>query len=181
MWTLLKHSYLRARWTARPYVLGLVVVVADVLWPGPPHSAALSIAGAAFAAGFLTWAWRPMARWWSHPVGKLFITLAQLGVLLVVHVLARRAVAAATGLPPDDFESSIYVLSFLLYLPVWAFGVTIVASAASIALFFYGMFASAVRKPEAGFVVWGQAIGALALTGFLGLVHGAPLQTAEPP
>lgn len=80
-------------------------------------SFALVIAGILFVLGFALTATPVVKRVWSHPVGKLAFTISNFVVLLIAGSLARTVLTSATGLPGQDFDWAVAMLSVLLYIP----------------------------------------------------------------
>ncbi len=77
------------------------------------------LAGFAFAVGFALWVVPKLRKAWASSFGKLALTLLHGLVLLLSVILARFLVAEALGLPPQDFDMTVSILTLLLYLPVW--------------------------------------------------------------
>lgn len=86
----------------------------------------------AFATGFVLWVRPAVQRVWSHFLGKVFIAVLHFGMAIIATALARHFVARAIGLPPQDFEMTVSVVTVLCYLPVWAFLVCVGMALATI-------------------------------------------------
>lgn len=160
---------------ARFYALGSVVFLTVIWWPGGPHRAVLVGVGSLFAVGFAIWWWPWLKRFWAHPLGKVGLTVWHLGVLFAVHVICQDLVAAALGLPAEDFDNTVYALSFLLYFPVWAASVTVLAGVLGVVLFFGGLIIGVFKKPEESLIVWGHGLGAAVMVSMLLSAYNEPV------
>lgn len=78
-----------------------------------------------FVIGFFMWCWPAVKKIWLHPVGSTFIVVLHLFALLLSAILARNVVAAALGLPPQDFDVSVSFMALLLYVPAWSVVVSV--------------------------------------------------------
>lgn len=78
---------------------------------------AFVLAGILFVLGFALTATPVVRKVWSHPVGKLAFTISNFVVLLIASSLARTVLTSATGLPGQDFDWAVAMLSLLLYIP----------------------------------------------------------------
>lgn len=160
---------------ARFYVLGSFLFLAIIWWPGGPYRAVLVGVSSLFAVGFAIWSWPWVKRFWSHPFGKVMLTVWHLGVLFAVHVICQDRVAAALGLPAEDFDNTVYALSFLLYFPVWAASVTVLAGVIGVILFLGGFVVGLFKKPEDSLMLWGHGLGAAVVVSILGSAYSEPV------
>lgn len=106
--------------TYQAHLVGLLFIVISML-PGMlafPASKSIQqgllfLASLAFAVGFSIWCWPTVKKAWKHPVGKALIVILHLFILLFAAILARNVVASALGLPPQDFDVSVSVISLV--------------------------------------------------------------------
>jgi hypothetical protein len=143
---------------------GSVLAIAPFFCPIP----------ALFSIGFLVWAMPAVRLAWGNPMGKLFISLGHLLALLFAAVVAREAVSASLGLPPQDFELTVQFVVLLVYVPVLAVLAAICLLLVSLGLLLCGSISELVM-PKSEFTT--HALGALALC-FVVLVAVALMATA---
>lgn len=107
----------------------------------------LQLAFFGFATGFCLWLWPYAVRSWSHPVGKVTITISQVICLILATVFARKVVASAIGLPPQDFDIAVSCMVVIFYLPALAVLVGFGAGLFTIGFELYAFFRMVARAP----------------------------------
>ena len=108
----------------------------------------MMIAAGCVTAGFCVWAWTKLQPLWGHPARRVITSLFHLAIGVVAIIYARHTVSRALGLPPQDFDIAVTVLSLLYYLPIWALVVSFALSIAAFALFIAGLFSTARPSPN---------------------------------
>ncbi len=85
-------------------------------------------AAACCAVGFTLWALPKIKSAWRSRWGKVVVTLLHGLALLLALAFARRLLAEALGLPPQDFDWSERTLTAFLYPAAWAVVLVVVAA-----------------------------------------------------
>jgi hypothetical protein len=98
--------------------------------------AGYSISGALFVAGFLVWIAPQLKLAWQSPAGRFLLTAAHATILFLAIPIARDFAAEALGLPPQDFDLTVAVLTLELYPSLW-----VLACAFAMLLMFAGLLA----------------------------------------
>lgn len=128
------------------------------------HQGLLFLASLAFAIGFSIWCWPTVKNVWEHPVGRAFIVILHLFVLLLAAILARNIVASALGLPPQDFDVSVSFIALVFYVPAWSMIVSILVGIFAFFLYLVGLLIGAFNRPfKETAKLFGHAAGALAI------------------
>ena len=143
-----------------------VAVLLHLAAPGLDTARGLfaAIGTAGFATGFALWAQPLVENALRRRPGKLALAIIHAALLLVSLAIARNLVAAATGLPPQDFDLTVGFVALACYLPAMALAATIVTGIAAIVFQFLFFARSLLRKPLAAVgMSIGHMIGALAL------------------
>lgn len=150
-----------------PLLLAVVLLLAA---PGHDTGRELfaTIGTAGFAAGFALWAQPLVESALQHRPGKLALAIVHATLLLVSLAIARNLVAAATGLPPQDFDLTVGFVALLCYLPALALAATVATGIAAIVFQLLFFARSLLRKPFAAVAMTiGHMTGALALCGLV--------------
>lgn len=166
----LHQSFLALDRPAQIYLLfSLPLLLAVVLLLAAPGASTArevcaTIGTAGFAAGFALWA-RPLVESaLQRRPGKLALAIVHATLLLVSLAIARNLVAAATGLPPQDFDLTVGFVALLCYLPALALAATIATGIAAMVFQLLFFTRSLLRKPLAAVAMTiGHMTGALAL------------------
>lgn len=87
-----------------------------------------------FAFGFLAWSLPFIAKAWHHPIGAAIITVFHVFVLILSTIFARHIVASSIGLPPQDFDITVGIISIISYIPAWSIIISIILGASAIIL-----------------------------------------------
>lgn len=111
-----------------------------------PHGL-LFLASIAFSVGFLMWGRWTFQKTWEHPIGRGAIIILHLFVVLISAIMARSLVAAALGLPPQDFDIAVAFIAFAMYIPTWALVISCVLGILGFLLSLFGTFFTAVYLP----------------------------------
>lgn len=77
----------------------------------------LVFSGGLFALGLAITAVPIVKKLWANPLGALAFAVANFVVLLAANAMARTVLTSATGLPGQDFDWAVSMLSVLLYIP----------------------------------------------------------------
>lgn len=83
----------------------------------PLASWVLVLSGGLFALGLAITAGPIVKKLWANPLGALAFAIANFVVLLAANAMARTVLTSATGLPGQDFDWAVSMLSVLLYIP----------------------------------------------------------------
>ncbi len=110
------------------------------------HEWIVTTAAIAFAAGTTLAAWRYVAAFWRHPLGKVLITLVHLFVLILSTMIARDMVASSLGLPPQDFDVTVSVFALLFYVPAWVFVMALLTGTAGLVLLALAMARTIIHR-----------------------------------
>jgi hypothetical protein len=115
------------------YYLGLLIGIAGVVAArisGDPSDffyVAAPIASVPFVMGFGFWLW-PWIPWvWQFRLGKFIITSSSAAIWVFALILTRMFAAEVLGLPPQDFEVTVRVWTFLFFLSSWISIVAVLA------------------------------------------------------
>ncbi|MCC2954775.1 hypothetical protein LK542_03995 [Massilia sp. IC2-477] len=123
-----------------------------------------TIATAGFAAGFALWLQPVVLGFLQRRPGKLALAVIHAFLLLVSLAIARHVVAAATGLPPQDFDLTVGFVALACYLPAMALAATVATGIAALVFQLLFFARSLLRKPlRAVAMAAGHMTGALAL------------------
>lgn len=147
---------------------GILLSSVGVYWASPGSKFAqqtlVFLSSFGFAIGFSVWCWPTVKKVWAHPIGKALIVLLHVLVLLMATAFSRFVVASSLGLPPQDFDLTVSVISFISYIPAWSIVITIMLGVATLALEIVGfgsMFANRSFGTSAKF--FARMFGALAI------------------
>lgn len=128
------------------------------------HQGLLLTASLMFALGFSVWCKPAMQRIWENPVARLVVIVPHLLVILLAAGLARNVVSSALGLPPQDFDVTVGLLTFVFYVPIWSLIVSFVVGIVALLLYLGGLSIGLFQRPFRESVkLFGQAAGALAI------------------
>jgi hypothetical protein len=109
---------------------------------------------AALRTGFVVWIWPWIQKVYHHPVG--IVTVLHGVVLWLSVVFARKLVAEALRLPPQDFELTVAACVLIFYIPIW------LGFFSSLAMFYVLIdFIFAVLHWVRGGAVWDNRTSAL--------------------
>lgn len=150
------ESVRRISWGSRLYILAGAAIVLSAVLPTGWKAVVGVPAIAAFTLGFGLHAWPIVRRAWSHPAGKVLISVIHVAIVLAAHILATKVVAASLGLPPEKFSSTVHILSLILLGPVWALLAGVVLTVMSFSVFLWSLRKSA---PHHGLVHIGHFMG----------------------
>lgn len=118
----------------------------------------------AFAIGFAVWCEPVIRKVWSHPVARLLVLVPHFVVLLFAAAIARNVVAAAIGLPPQDFDLTVGLLTLVFYIPAWSIVVSFAVGVVAFLLYIAGLFIGLLKRPfKETAKLFGQAAGAVAI------------------
>jgi hypothetical protein len=136
---------------------------------------------------FVKWIWPWLRKIWHFTVGKLILTWLHAVVLWLAAVYARKLVAEALGLPPQDFDMTVAACTLIFYIPVWlvlfsllagiicvilivfSFLVSIPSSLVLVSMLFPEFIAKQQRRAFRSFT---NALGARGAVGAIALVEG---------
>lgn len=148
--------------------VGILLSSLGLVWISPGSKGAqqtlMFLSSFGFAVGFSVWCAPFVAKVWAHPIGKALIAVFHLLVLLLATAFARFVVASSLGLPPQDFDMTIGVISIIAYIPAWSIVISIVLGVGAIILelvSFGAMFGSRSLGTVATF--FARMFGALAI------------------
>lgn len=121
----------------------------------------------AFALGFSIWCWPTLRKAWRNPIARVAILVLHVVVLMLATVLSRNVVAAALGLPPQDFDMTVNFLTLAMYVPVWSVVVCLLVGVFAFFLYGYGLLVGLFEEGFSKcFKLFGQAAGAFAICFF---------------
>lgn len=89
---------------------------------------------------FCLWAWAKLRRWWSFPAFRIIVSLVHLAFGVVAVIVARNTVSRALGLPAQDFDMAVTVMTLYFYLPIWGLVFGCTSGLIAICLFVVGAF-----------------------------------------
>lgn len=95
--------------------VGLILARAPIVYA---NTAAAS-AGALLALGVCLSSYSIWKRAWQRPASATLMAIAHAVALLVANAMARTTLTQATGLPGQDFDWAVSMLTLLLYIPAW--------------------------------------------------------------
>ncbi|WP_242111852.1 hypothetical protein [Luteimonas aquatica] len=96
-------------------LLGILLFLAHAR---APVSDGLVVAGGALLAIGVAISTLPLwRRAWRHPVTATLMAIAHAVALLIANAMARTVLTSATGLPGQDFDWAVAMLTLVLYLP----------------------------------------------------------------
>lgn len=107
----------------------------------------LFAASLAFSVGFLVWGRSAIQETWQHPIGRGLIIILHLFVVLLSAIMSRSLVAAALGLPPQDFDITVTFITFMMYIPTWALIISCIMGILGFAISLFGTFFTAINLP----------------------------------
>jgi hypothetical protein len=127
-------SWLRSlQLTDRLYNLALLIVIVGLAIArisGDPSDyvfVAAPLAVIVFAVGFGFWIWPWISRIWQYSPGKFILTTLSAGIWILALIQTRILAAEVLGLPPQDFEVTVRVWTFLFFLSSWISIVAVLA------------------------------------------------------
>lgn len=138
------------------YAAGTLLILLSVLigtiFPThkPTPQVILLLATMAFFVGFLMWGRSGIQTTWEHPIGRGFIIILHLFVVLLSAIMARSLVAAALGLPPQNFDITVTFIAFVMYIPTWALVISCILGIIGFAISFVATFLTAMNSSASG-------------------------------
>lgn len=137
------------------------------------QQALMFLASSGFAMAFSIWCWPHITKVWANPIGRVAITVLHLLVLYFAAVYSRFVVGSALGLPPQDFDLTVSLVSLALYIPAWSIFISILLGLVAI-VFEITWFFSLLAKQSFESTVKSLAhmVGALAVCYISGSVYG---------
>lgn len=165
-----------ARWYWVAVALWVVSIPLNAPW-----KAYIATAGtAAVAIGFYVRLMPVLIKILSTWPGKAVFAALNVTVLLAARVGAHKVVALGLGLPPEEFEQTVNILTAFLILPVASVIASYSLGALTLVLFLWGFWSHLFRQSQAaGLVAWGHAMGALAVVTILSTYMTSPLKWVE--
>jgi hypothetical protein len=146
-------------------MLGLIATSKFLAIPDGYRFAVLGASLAGFAFGFVSWSLPWLRIFWHHAIGRVILLALNVLVLLLSTALARNIVAAAIGLPPQDFEMSVGFIALAMYPLGWclvvAVPVAFLVLAFQLAAFLQGMLGGLRNRTAAS--LSGHCLGTFAL------------------
>lgn len=132
-------SWLRSlQLTDHLYYLGFLIATVGVVTArisGDPSDffyVAVPIAMVPFIMGFGFWLW-PWIPWiWRFRLEKFILTSSSAAIWVFALILTRMFAAEVLGLPPQDFEVTVRVWTFLFFLLSWISIVAVLALASAL-------------------------------------------------
>ena len=168
-----------AKLTYKLHLLGFLLVaielIAAITNPSLKllHQGLLFAASFAFAIGFTLWCEPVVRKVWEHPVAKLLVVIPHFVVLLFAAAISRNVVSSALGLPPQDFDLTVSLLTLAFYIPVWSLVVSIAVGVVALFLYLTGLLIGIFRRPfSESAKLFGQAAGALAICFYSSTIFG---------
>lgn len=128
------------------------------------HQGLLFTASIMFALGFAVWCKPAVQRVWENSVARLIVIVPHLLVILLAAGYARNVVSSALGLPPQDFDVTVGLLTLVFYVPIWSLIVSFVVGVVAVLLYMGGLLIGVFQRPFSESVkLFGQAGGAFAI------------------
>lgn len=122
---------------------GILISSLVLVWASPSSKVAqqtlMFFSSLGFAIGFSVWCSPFVTKVWAHPIGKALIAVFHLLVLLLATAFARFVVASSLGLPPQDFDMTVGIISIIAYIPAWSIVISIVLGVGAIVLELVGL------------------------------------------
>lgn len=165
-------AYLIYRFAFGVFLVDIVLALAFPTSIGTQRAIML-LSAFGFAIGFAVWCWPFLTKAWTHPVGKVSITILHLFVLLLSTAFARSVVASSLGLPPQDFELTVSFIAIALYIPAWSIVVSfLIGVLAIVAMLIIGLLSVVARQLLAGLTtkVIAHMVGAIAISLFFAYI-----------
>jgi len=107
-----------------------------------------------FAVGFFVWCWPYLAKVWKHPIGRAFVITIHVLVLIIATMLSRFIVASSLGLPPQDFDLTVWFIAVLCYIPAWSIVASMLMGSAAILLQLIGLVSVFVSRSHNRALKW---------------------------
>lgn len=146
-------------------LVGFIVTSKSLAIPDGYGFAMFGASLAGFAFGFVSWSLPWLRIFWHHAIGRAILLGLNVLVLLLSTALARNVVAAAIGLPPQDFELSVGFVALVMYPLGWclvfAIPVALLVLAFQLAAFLQGMLGGLRNRTAAS--LSGHCLGTFAL------------------
>lgn len=152
------------------YATGMLFILFSILASAifPSHKITqqglLLLASMAFSVGVFIWGRSAVQKVWEHPIGRGLIIILHLFVVLLSAIMARSLVAAALGLPPQDFDITVTFIAFVMYIPTWALIISCIMGILGFSISIFGTFFTAINLPASDVATTlSRGFGALAI------------------
>lgn len=115
-----KPSY--KKWYSLGIAAGVIFLPLLLLFPGATlaYFPFLILSWLLLAGGFFIWVRPSISIMWKSVFGKVLIPLLHALTFLLSTLYARSAIGFALGLPPQDFDLTVHILTLFIYLPMLA-------------------------------------------------------------
>jgi hypothetical protein len=125
-----------------------------------------------FAIGFSIWCRPYVTKVWAHPIGKALVTTLHVLVLILATAFARFVVASSLGLPPQDFDLTVGLITIVFYIPAWSIVISVLLGSIAILWEIVGLL-SVYFTRSSGRVAkcFAHMAGSLAICFFSGSVY----------
>lgn len=83
-------------------------------------------AGGLFGIGYLTFLFNFIKHRWASSFGKVYLTVAHTAIFFIAFIPARWCVSSVMGLPAQDFDITVSVVSALIYPSLWLMAASLI-------------------------------------------------------